>query len=94
MALKPADDGWLPLIDAIPPALGTGSTPGGSCIPFGFTPGPDAFGAPAPTALLLELELSYNSWPEAPVVLCCEVPPILSIPCADACLPPATGCYC
>lgn len=61
MALKPAEDGWLPYIDVIPPALGTGSTPGGSCIPLGFTPGPDALGAPAPTALLLELELSCNN---------------------------------
>ena len=80
MALKPAEDGWLPLIDVIPPPLGTGSTPGGSCIPLGLTPGPEEFGAPAPTALLLEFELSCNNWPDAPVVLYWEVPPILSMP--------------
>ena len=71
IALKPPEDGWLPLIDVIPPPLGTtASTPGGSCIPFGLIPGPDEFGAPAPTARLLELELSYSNYPETPVVLC------------------------
>ena len=92
MAWNPAEEGWLPLIEVMPP-LGTASTPGGSYIPLAGTPGPAELGAPAPTARLLEFELSCSICPEPAPVLCCEVP-MFSSPCAEAYLAPVTGCCC
>ena len=66
---KPAEDGWLPLFDIMFP-FETASTPGGSYIPLAGTPGPAEPGAPAPTARLLEFELSYSICAEPAPVLC------------------------